>query len=141
METHIAFLDGRGIHHVPHATRLRLHLEGDWGGVAINNFSNFGVDRTVSYYRPAAERVATSLNKTFFPGAKLEPAPWLAGRIVVKVVLGNDPGLINRPQPRGFMGRNSAGLSPPGTAPYTGFRLKPAHTWPGLCYNIDNWLT
>ena len=99
--------------------------------VAINNFSNFGVDRTVIYYRPEAERVATSLNKTFFPGAELEPAPRLADRIDVKVVLGHDLGPNNRPKPRRLMGRGSKGLSPPGTQPHiTGSRLKPANTWP-----------
>lgn len=60
--------------------------------VAINNFSNSRADRTVIYYRPEAERVATSLNKKFFPGAELEPALRLAGRMDVKVVLGHDLG-------------------------------------------------
>ena len=46
---------------------------------AINIFSKFGVEQTVIYYRPEAERVATSLNKKFFPGAEVEPAPRLAG--------------------------------------------------------------
>src|SRR5665648_1117162 len=91
METHIAVLNGNGIHNLAHSTRSRLHLEG-YSVVAINNFSNFGVDRTVIYYRPEAERVATSLNKKFFPGAELEPAPRLADRIDVKVVLGHDLG-------------------------------------------------
>ena len=91
METNIAILNGNGIHNLAHATRSRLHLEG-YNVVAINNFSNFGVDRTVIYYRPDAERVATSLNKKFFPGAELEPAPRLADSIDVKVVLGHDLG-------------------------------------------------
>ena len=92
METHIAILNGNGIHNLAHSTRSRLHLEG-YRVVAINNFSNFGVDRTVIYYRPEAERVATILNKKFFPGAELEPAPRLADSIDVKVVLGHDLGL------------------------------------------------
>ena len=66
METHIAILIGNRIHNFPHSTRSRLHL-GGYSVVAINNFSNFGVDRIVSYYRPKAERVDTSLNKTFSP--------------------------------------------------------------------------
>jgi hypothetical protein len=61
--------------------------------VAINNFRDFGVDRTVISYRPESERVATSLNQKFFPGAKLQPADWLADNIDVKVVLGRDLGL------------------------------------------------
>jgi hypothetical protein len=28
METHIAILNRNGIHHLPHANRSRLHLEG-----------------------------------------------------------------------------------------------------------------
>ena len=60
--------------------------------LAINNFSDFGIDRTVIHYRPGAERVATILNKKFFPGAELEAAPRLADRIDVKVVLGHDLG-------------------------------------------------
>jgi len=74
-----------------HDTRSRLHLEG-YSVVAINNFSNFGVDRTVIYCRPEAERVATTLDKKFFPGAELESAPRPAESIDVKVVLGHDLG-------------------------------------------------
>jgi hypothetical protein len=88
--------------------------------VTINNFSNFGIDRKVTYYRPEAE---------------LEPAERLAGRIEVKAVLGHDLGSNKRPEPRRFTGRNSQGLSYPGSAPNTGFRLRPATIWPGLCYN------
>jgi hypothetical protein len=91
METNIAILNGNGIHNLAHSTRSRLHLEG-YRVVAINNFSNFGVDRTVIYCRPEAERVATSLNKKFFPGAEFEPAPGLADRIDVKVAMGHDLG-------------------------------------------------
>ena len=91
METNIAILNDNGIHNLAHSTRSRLHLK-DYSVVAINNFSNFGVDRTVIYYRPEAERVATSLNKKFFPGAELEPVPGLADRIDVKVAMGHDLG-------------------------------------------------
>jgi len=91
METNIAISNGNGIHNLDHSTRSRLYLEGYYV-VAINNFSNFGVDRTVIYYRPEAERVATTLNKKFFPGAELESAPRLAESINVKVVLGDDLG-------------------------------------------------
>ena len=41
---------------------------------------------------PDAERVATSLNKKFFPGSELESSPRLAESIDVKVVLGDDRG-------------------------------------------------
>ena len=91
METNIAVLNGKGMHNLAYSTRSRLHLEGS-SVVAIYNFSKFGVDRTVIYYRLDAERVATTLNKKFFPGAELESAPRLAGSIDVKVVLGHDLG-------------------------------------------------
>jgi hypothetical protein len=130
METHVASLNGREIDHVP-TPPGRGSTGKDCGAVASNNFSNFAVDRTVSYPRPAVARVATSRNQTFCPGAQLEPAPRLAGRIVVKAVLGPDGGLNRRQQPQRGAGRNSPGLSLPGTAPYTGFRRRPAQTWPG----------
>jgi hypothetical protein len=77
METNIAILNGNGIDNLGHFTRSRLHLEGD-SVVTINNFSNFGVDRIVIYYRLDAERVATTLNKKFPPGGDLSRPPgWL----------------------------------------------------------------
>jgi Tfp pilus assembly protein PilF len=91
LETHITILNGNGSHNLARHTRSRLHLEG-YNAIAINNFSNFAVNRTVIYYRPDAERVATILNKKFFPGAELEPAPRLADSIDVRVVLGHDLG-------------------------------------------------
>jgi hypothetical protein len=91
METHIAILNGNGIHDLARDLRPQLHLEG-YGAVAIKNFRDFGVDRTVIYYWPEAERVAASLNKNFFPRAELKPAPQLADSIDIKVVLGHDLG-------------------------------------------------
>jgi hypothetical protein len=52
--------------------------------------------RRVTCSRPAMERIATVLNKKFFPGAELKPAPRLADSIEVKVVLGRE--LYPRPQ-------------------------------------------
>jgi len=95
IETNIAILNGNGIHDLARDTRSQLHLEG-YSVVAINNFRDFGVDRTVIYYRFEAERVATSLQKKFFPGAELEPAPLLADNIDVKVVLGHDRGSLQQ---------------------------------------------
>jgi hypothetical protein len=94
-ETNIAILNGNGIHDLARATRSQLHLEG-YNVVAINNFRDFGVDRTVIYYRPEAERVATILNKKYFPGAKFEPAPGLTDNIDVKIVLGHDLGSLQQ---------------------------------------------
>jgi len=53
-------------------TRSRLHLEG-YRVAAINNFSNFGVDRKVIYCRTETERVATRLDKEIISGAELAP--------------------------------------------------------------------
>ena len=130
METNIAILNGNGSHNLAHDTRSRLHLEG-YNVVAINNFSNF-VDRTVIYYRPDAERVATTLNKKFFPGAELESAPRLAASIDVKVVLGHGLG----PQQQAEASK-AHGL-PAGQARQTGFRLKSANPWPRLWYSGDD---
>jgi len=91
METTIAILNGNGIHNLVHDTRSQLSLEG-YSAVAINNLRDFGVDRTVIYYRPDSEHVATILNKQFFPGAELEPASRLADSIDVQMVLGHDLG-------------------------------------------------
>ncbi|MGO8761455.1 MAG: LytR C-terminal domain-containing protein [Desulfobaccales bacterium] len=89
METAIAILNGNGIHDLARASRSQLSLEG-YNVVAINNFRDFGVERTVIYYRSDAARVASILNKQFFPGAELEPASRLADSIDVQVVLGHD---------------------------------------------------
>jgi hypothetical protein len=91
METNIAILNGNGIHDLARDLRSQLHLEG-YGAVAIKNFRDFGVDRTVIYYRSESERVATILNKKFFPEAELKPAARLADNIDIKVVLGHDLG-------------------------------------------------
>jgi len=89
METGIAILNGNGIPHLAHDTRSFLSLEG-LNVVAIANYRDFGVDRTVIYYRPESQHVATFLNNKFFPRAVVEPAPQLADSIDVKVILGHD---------------------------------------------------
>jgi hypothetical protein len=89
METNIAILNGNGIQDLARETRSRLSLEG-YRVVAINNFRDFGVGRTIIYYRPDSEHVATILNEKFFPGAELESAPRMTDTIDVKVVLGGD---------------------------------------------------
>ncbi len=89
VETNIAILNGNGTQNLAHETRSRLSREG-FTVADINNYRDFGVSRTVIYYRPDSERVATVLNKKFFPGAEVEAAPQLAGNIDVKVILGRD---------------------------------------------------
>ncbi|MCK9375705.1 MAG: LytR C-terminal domain-containing protein [Syntrophobacterales bacterium] len=89
VETNIAILNGNGTQNLAHETRSRLSREG-FTVADINNYRDFGVSRTVIYYRPDSERVATVLNKKFFPGAEVEAVPQLAGNIDVKVILGRD---------------------------------------------------
>jgi Flp pilus assembly protein TadD len=89
METNIAILNGNGSHDLAHETRSRLSLEG-FNVVDIGNYRDFGVPRTIIYYRPDSEHVASFLSNRFFPGAEVEPAPQLADRIDVKIVLGHD---------------------------------------------------
>jgi len=89
METDIAILNGNGIHYLAHDVRSQLSQEG-FNVVDIKNFRDFGVDRTVIYYRPDSERVATILNNKFFPRAELKSAPLLADSIDVKIILGHD---------------------------------------------------
>jgi hypothetical protein len=89
VETNIAILNGNGIPHLAHKTRSQLSLEG-FNVVAIGNFKDFGVDRTVIYYRPDSEPLATALGNKFFPRAEVKPEPHLPGKVDVKVVLGHD---------------------------------------------------
>jgi Tfp pilus assembly protein PilF len=94
METKIAILNGNGSHDLAHEARSRLSLEG-FNVVDIGNYRDFGVARTMIYYRPDAKHVAMFLNHRFFPGAKVEPSPQLADRIDIKVILGHD---LSQPQ-------------------------------------------
>jgi hypothetical protein len=89
METNIAVINGNGVPDLARHTRSWLSLEG-LNVVVIANYVDFGVDRTVIYYRPDSERVATVLNQKFFPGAAMESNLRLAANIDVKVVLGRD---------------------------------------------------
>jgi Flp pilus assembly protein TadD len=89
METNIAVINGNGAPDLARRTRSSLSLEG-FNVVAIANYLDFGVDRTVIYYRPDSERVAAVLHHKFFPGAAIEPNLRLAANIDVKVILGRD---------------------------------------------------
>jgi Tfp pilus assembly protein PilF len=88
-ETNIAILNGNGIHDLARDTRSRLSLEG-FSVAAIGNFRDFGVERTVIYYRSESKRVASALNNKFFPMAEVKSAPQLADNVDIKVVLGRD---------------------------------------------------
>ena len=77
METNIAILNGNGIHNLAQDTRSRLHLEG-YKVVAINNFRDFGVDRTVICCRPERNGWPQPWIRNFSPGRNLSRRPgWL----------------------------------------------------------------
>jgi len=61
---------------------------------ALQNNLCFSYYQAGNWSQAEAERVATILNKKFFPGAEFEPAPRLADNIDVKVVLGHDLGSL-----------------------------------------------
>ena len=90
--------------------------------------------RRVSFSRPAMEWMSTALNKKFFSGAELKPAPRLADSIDVEVVLGRDsdprqPATAPLRKECGSKGR--AGLGTPAGQPgYTSFKLKTPITSP-----------
>ncbi len=94
MNTAIEVRNGNGIPDLAREVRSRLNLEG-FNVVDIANHLDFGVDRTVVYYRPGSEQVARTLSAKFFPGARLECAQRLAEDIDVKILLGHD---LGRPQ-------------------------------------------
>jgi Tfp pilus assembly protein PilF len=87
--TNISILNGNGVPDLARETRSMLWGEG-FNIVAIGNYLDFGVDRTIIYYRPDAAHVANLLNNRFFPGAEIKPAPKLAHNVDIKVILGHD---------------------------------------------------
>jgi Tfp pilus assembly protein PilF len=89
VETAIEVRNGNGITDLARETRSRLDLEG-FTVVEIGNHLDFGVERTVIYYRPGAERVARTLGGKFFQGAELEAEKKLAEDVDVKILLGRD---------------------------------------------------
>ena len=90
-ETAIEVRNGNGTPHLARETRARLDLEG-FTVVAIANHIDFGVDKTMIYYRPGAENVARALRAKFFQDAGLEPREKLAKNeeVDVRVILGHD---------------------------------------------------
>ena len=89
LETNIALKNGNGIPDLARNTRSLLHLEG-FDSVSIGNHIDFGMERTVVYYRPEAEKVARLLGKKFFPEAELKAEPQLKEEMDVKIILGRD---------------------------------------------------
>jgi hypothetical protein len=89
VETGIAVRNGNGISNIAHETRSLLAQEG-FNVVEIGNHQDFGVDHTVIYYRPGAEKVARSLKARFFRDAIMESRGELTGGVDVKILLGHD---------------------------------------------------
>ncbi len=89
LETNIALRNGNGIPDLARNTRSLLHLEG-FDSVSIGNHIDFGMERTVVFYRPEAEKVARLLGNKFFPEAELKPEPQLTEELDVKIILGRD---------------------------------------------------
>jgi len=81
--------NGSGAKNLARQTRTKLKKEG-FKVVAIGNFRDFGVDRTVIYYRPEAEKLARELNAKFFPQSRLEIGEKIHRKADVRVVLGKD---------------------------------------------------
>lgn len=89
VETQIEIRNGNGIHDLAHEARSLLSLEG-FNVVFIGNHIDFGMERTVVFYRPEAEKVARLLAGRFFPEAEIKPAQKLKDPIDVQIVLGQD---------------------------------------------------
>ncbi len=68
-----------------------MDLEG-FTVVAIANHIDFGVEKTMIYYRPGAENVARALRAKFFQDADLEAREKLAKNeeVDIRVILGHD---------------------------------------------------
>jgi Tfp pilus assembly protein PilF len=89
VHTGIEVRNGNGARRIAHRTRAALSREG-FNVTKIGNHVDFGAERTIIYYRPEVSRVARSLNKKFFPTAKMVQARRFNKHVEVKVVLGRD---------------------------------------------------
>ena len=95
MYTAIEVRNGTWTKNLAHETRSRLCQEG-FTVAKIGNHVDFGVTKTMIYYRPEAERVARAVGRTIFPGAELESSLKLNKGMDIKILLGAD--LLERPQ-------------------------------------------
>ena len=98
-DTAIEVRNGTWTKNLAHETRSLLRQEG-FTVAKIGNHIDFGVAKTMIYYRPGAERVAQAVGRTLFPGAELAPGLKLNKGTDIKVLLGYD--LLENPQ---FMAR------------------------------------
>jgi hypothetical protein len=95
MDTAIEVRNGNGTKNLAHETRSLLRQEG-FTVTQIGNHVDFGVAKTIVYYRPGMERVAQAVGRTIFPGAELHPSLKLKNGMDIKILLGAD--LLKRPQ-------------------------------------------
>jgi tetratricopeptide (TPR) repeat protein len=93
--TAIEVRNGTWTHYLAHMTRASLWQEG-YTVAKIGNHIDFGVTKTIIYYRPGVERVARELHRTFFPKAKLTQSTKLKHGMDIKILLGAD--LQKQPQ-------------------------------------------
>jgi Flp pilus assembly protein TadD len=89
MDTPIEVRNGTWTRNLAHQVRSLLNLEGFTVAI-IGNHIDFGVDKTIIFYRPGAEKVARTLASKFFPGATLESSEKLKQEVGVKILLGAD---------------------------------------------------
>jgi tetratricopeptide (TPR) repeat protein len=88
--TRIEVKNGNGIQGQAREVRTSLSLEG-FNVVGIGNHFDFGLDDTIIAYRPESAKVAKSLAKKFFPGAKLVEDGKISPGADIRVSLGRDP--------------------------------------------------
>jgi len=81
--------NGNGVPGQARETRELLAAEG-FLMVSIGNHVDFGIEKTLIAYRPAAARVAQVLAKKFFPEAMLQEQATLPTWMDVQVLLGRD---------------------------------------------------
>jgi hypothetical protein len=87
--TAIDLRNGAGAADLAHQVRSRLSEEG-FRVSSIGNYRDFGVEQTLIYYRPGAQKVAQALTARFFPIARMEQSSKLPAGIDIKIIMGKD---------------------------------------------------
>jgi hypothetical protein len=88
-QTAIEVRNGNGAPEIARQTRTLLSQEG-FQVARIGNHLDFGVEKTVIYFRPEAQRVAQALNAKFFHSRRATADAKLPKGIDIKVILGQD---------------------------------------------------
>ena len=89
LDNPIEVRNGTWSHNLAHQVRSLLNLEGFTVAI-IGNYIDFGVEKTIIFYRPGAARVAQALRANIFRTASLEETSKLKDQVAVKVLLGRD---------------------------------------------------